>query len=210
MKRIGFVGSESADIALYLARLLQNKEKNVVVVDHTRKLSLMRNAGIPEELTGKNGMYRDIEIFSESIACNFRDDALVIDYYGYYAKAEQLKGSSLIVFVSDMLVYNAQLLKDVEVEEETPKVLILRDAIPLKYKEKYLLTETRQKITPDNLFIIPYNEGDYRSRCYLCIDKKHKLTGLSEEMQRTILTLYSRIEEVELKRKEAAALLKRA
>ena len=210
MKRIGFVGSESADIALYLARLLQSKESNVVVIDHTRKLSLMRNAGIPEELTGKNGMYRDIEIFSEASACNFRNDAMVIDYYGYYAKAEQLKGSSMVVFVSDMLVYNAQLLKDIEVEEEVPKVLILRDAIPLKYKEKYLLTETGQKISPDNMYVLPYNEGDYRSRCYLCIDKKHKLTGLSEDMQRVIISLFNQIEGVELKRKEAAVLLKNA
>lgn len=210
MKRIGFVGCESADIALYLARLLQDKESNVVVVDHTRKLSLMRNAGIPEELTGTSGMYRDIELFSKAAACKFRNDAIVIDYYGYYATAENLKDCNLVVFVSDMLVYNAQLLKDIEVDEEMPKVLILRDAIPLKYKEKYLLTETGQNISRDNLFVIPYNEGDYRSRCYLCIDKKHKLNGLSEEMQRVLLHLYTQIEEVELNRKEAALLLKNA
>lgn len=210
MKRVGFVGTESADIALYLARLLQKKESNVVVVDHTKKLSLMRNAGIPEELTGKSSMYKNIEIFAEAAACQFRKDAEIIDYFGYQTDRQELKKCDVVVFVSDMLAYNAQLLKEVEAKEDALKILILRDAIPLKYKEKFLLRETGQNIAKDNLFVIPYDEGDYRSRCYLCIDKKHKLTGLSEPMRKTLLYLYSRIEDVELKRKEAALLLRNA
>lgn len=210
MKRVGFVGADSADIALYLARLLQKKESNVVVVDHTQKLSLMRNAGVPEELTGKSSMYKNIEIFAEAAACQFRKDAEIIDYFGYQTERPELKQCEVVVFVSDMLAYHAQLLKEVETKEDALKILILRDAIPLKYKEKFLLRETGQEIAKDNLFVIPYDEGDYRSRCYLCIDKKHKLAGLSEPMKKTLLYLYSRIEDVELKRKEAALLLKNA
>ena len=56
MKRIGFIGWESADIALYLARMLRTFEDNIIVADHTRKLSLMRNAGIPEVREDDSGL----------------------------------------------------------------------------------------------------------------------------------------------------------
>lgn len=210
MKRIGFVGYESTDIALYLARLLQNKESNVVVVDHTRKLSLMRSAGIPEELTGKSGMYRNIEIFSEETACKFRNDAEIIDYFGYNTQHPEISHCDVVVFVTDMVLYNAKFLSDVVVKEGAEKFLILRDAISLKYKEKVLVKETGQEFPRDSVFVIPYDEGDYRNRCYLSIDKKHKLTGLSEAMKNTLLYLYSNVEEVELKRKEIVLLLKNA
>lgn len=211
MKRIGFIGWESADIALYLARMLRLSEKKIIVVDHTRKLSLMRNAGIPEELTGTSGMYREIEIFTTKSLQRIPDKTeLIIDYFGYYTEHPQIKQCDVLIFVTDMVMYNAQLLQGVEGKEGAEKYLIIRDYIPLKYKEKYLLSETKQEISEENVFILPYDEGDYKSKCYLCIDKKHKLTGLSEPMRRVLLELYSKIEEKEISRKEKASVLKNA
>ena len=211
MKRIGFVGFDSEDIALYLARLLQTDEDNVVVVDHTRKLSLMRNAGIPHQLTGKSGMYRgNIEIFASATACKFRKDAVIIDYFGCYTELPEIKDCDIVIFTTDMIVYNAQLLKDVHVKDGAAKFLILRNAIRLKYDESYLIVETGQEFSRDQVFVIPYDEVDYRSKCYLCIDKMHSLGGLSEPMRKTLLYLYSYVEEKELKRKETALLLKQA
>lgn len=210
MKRIGFVGYESTDIALYLARMFQNRGNATVVVDHTRRLLLMKNAGIPEELIGKSGMYRNVEIYAGGLATKFPKDALIIDYFSYNTPLPELKLCDIVIFVSDMMMCNAQQLKGIEIKEDAEKVLILRDAIPLKYKEKFLIKETGIEISKDNVFVIPYDENDYRSRCYMCMDKKHKLTGLSDVMKKTLLSLYLGIEKVELTRKETALLLKNA
>ena len=72
------------------------------------------------------------------------------------------------------------------------------------------MLETGQNILPENMFVLPYEEGDYKSRCYLCIDKKHKLNGLSEAMRKMLLLLYSNITGKEIKRKEIRTLLSRA
>jgi len=211
MKRIGFIGWESADIALYLARLLRMNEEGVAVVDHTRKLSLMRNAGIPEELTKTSGMYQEIEIYSAESKMKLpKDVGVVIDYFGYYTTLPQIKECDILIFVTDMVLYNAQLLKDVEAGEEAEKFLIIRDHISLKYTEKYLRVETGQNILEENTFIIPFNEGDYKSRCYLCVDKKHKLSMLSEPMRKVLLYLYSNVSKKEINRKEIRNLLSKA
>ena len=70
MKRIGFLGRDSADIVLYLARLLRAEGQSVQILDFTEQLSLLRCIMIPEEEWYEENEYKMIFVtaaFQENI-----------------------------------------------------------------------------------------------------------------------------------------------
>lgn len=210
-EKIGFIGYESADIILYIARMLSYVGKKVAVIDRTDNQTVVKTIPLPEELSGTGGYYKNILITSDT-ACEASEEALdvVLYSFGYHLQDAEIKECKMVVYVTDMIAYNAQLLKDVELPKEVDTFLIVRNAIPLKYDEKYLANIIGRKFKKDNIFRIPYEEADYKSRCYLYVDKKHKLTSLSGQMQVTIFELLKNITKEQYGRKERAVLFKRA
>ena len=108
-----------------------------------------------------------------------------------------------------MVLSHAQLFRDLSVGD-VPKIMLIHNAVSVKYNEKYLITQTGQGFQKEDILMIPYEERDVRSKCYLCIDKAHHLTKLSSGMKSVILNLFLRYMETEYTRKELTQLLKQA
>ena len=186
--------------------------KKVAVIDYTKKLSLIRATSLPEELAESTGFYKDILMLNGAVT-HKKDKAsqdVLLHYFGYHLDHAELKRCPAVVFATDMTMYHAALLQNVELAEKAKTYLVIRNYTSLKYNEKYLCQVIGRAFDDEKMLMIPFDETDYRSSCYLCVDKKHRLTSLSGEMKAAVLCIFKDLLAVEYKRKEQAALLKRA
>ena len=211
MKRIGFIGMDSTDIVVYLARMINATGKKVSIVDCSIHKSLMRTVALPEELVKGNGYYKEILILSGETDnhVDLKAQDMVFYYFESNINHAHIVQCTDFVFVSDMVLSHAQLFKELFVGD-IPKVMLIHNAVSVKYSEKYLITQTGQEFQKEDILVIPYEERDFRSKCYLCIDKMHKLTKLSSDMKSVILNLFLRYMETEYTGKELVRLLKQA
>ena len=211
MKVIGFVGMDSTDIVVYLARMINATGKKVGIVDCSIHKSLMRTVSLPEELVKGNGYYKEILILSGEAdnEADLNAQDMLLYYFESNINHRHIVQCTDLVLISDMVLSHAQLLKELSVGD-IPKIMLIHNAVSVKYSENYLITQTGQEFQKENVLVLPYEERDFRSKCYLCIDKTHRLTRLSSGMKSVILNLFLRYIEKEYTGKELTQLLKQA
>lgn len=204
VKQLGFVGVDSTDMVLYLARLLSCNEKKVAVIDYTKRHQLIQTANVPDVLFGTGSYYKEILIVAAEALTDEREVKsceYIFHYFGAAVSHPQIANCTELFFVTDMIPTNASLLKEVKCSEVTKKYCIIRNMIDAKYRGKYLVSLMEQGFAPKDAIELPYAEQDYRCRCYLCIDTKHKLKikELSAGMQQVLLYLFKELEQADEK-----------
>ena len=211
VKIIGFLGIDSTDIVVYLARMVNATGKKIGIVDYSANKNIMRTVALPEELVKGDGYYKEILILSgeKENHTDLKAQDMVIYYFESNINHAHIAQCTDLILVSDMVLSHVQQFKDLSVEH-IPKIMLIHNAISVKYSEKYLITQTGQEFQEEDILIIPYEERDFRSKCYLCIDKIHRLTKLSSGMKSVILNLFLRYTETEYTGRELTHLLKQA
>ena len=89
-------------------------------------------------------------------------------------------------------------------------VAIVRNAIGVKYKAKTLLEYSGRKYSKSQIFVLPYNELDYKNKCYLCIDNTVKLRKLSAEMKSLLYELHTIVYQSTVKTREFNKMIRKA
>ncbi len=193
---IGFVGYESEDIVLYLAKLLCSFEKEVAIVDRTEQEMLLE---LLEMKTEQEGEYKGIWITSQGVEKEKYDIVFLV--FGYRLMHPKLYECEKLVMVTDGVPAHASLLRKVGQWERT-QCYIIRNLVAMKHGEQYLKMLAGQLQTL--CFVIPYAEQDIRMRCYLGVDTEIYIRKLSKEMKEMLvklfLWLFSEYEEKEVKR----------
>ena len=209
---IGFVGIESPDIALYLARFYSATGKRVAILDCSELKSLLRLISFDGTIPDETSYYKNILVLNVDVECasEIENQDIVIYYFGYNFYAEEIQECTEIVYVTDMSVSGIQILNEVQVPDDVNEYLIFYNYSSVKYGEKYLLKMFERSLDEEHIFYLPYDEADYKAMCYLCVDKKHRLSALSSAMKKVILEMYLLISGSTMKRKEQLAILKQA
>lgn len=193
---IGFVGYESEDIVLYLAKFLCAFKKKVAIVDRTEQEMLLE---LLEMKTEQEGEYKGIWITSQGIEKEQYD--IVFFVFGYRLMHPKLYECEKLVMVTDGVPAHASLLRKVGQWERT-QCFIIRNLVAMKHGEQYLKMLAGQSQTL--CFVIPYTEQDIRMRCYLGGDTEIYIRKLSKEMKEIVVKLFlwifSEYEEKEVKR----------
>lgn len=202
VRQLGFVGVDSTDMVLYLARLLSCNEKKVAVIDYTKRHQLIQTANVPDVLFGTGSYYKEVLVVAEEALTDDREIKkceYIFHYFEERLSHPQIANCTEVFFVTDMVLSNATMFKGVTCSEVTKKYSVVRNAIDVKYKIKFLVDAMEQGFDAKETIVIPYNENDYRSRCYLCIDTKHKLKlkELSETMQQVLINLFREWEQLD-------------
>lgn len=201
MKQIGFLGIDSTDIVIYLARLLSCNGKKVAIVDYTKRHQMIQTTNVPDVLFGRGSYYKDILVVAVDSMTDekeVRSCEYVFHYFGAVMSHPQITNCTELFFVTDMVLSNATMFKGIICSGDTRKRCIVRNVIDVKYKLKFLLDAMEQGFNTKEVIQIPYNESDYRNRCYLCIDTKHKLKlkGMSEQMSIAVTSVFREWEEL--------------
>ena len=156
MKVIGFVGmDDSTDIVVYLARMINATGKKVGIVDCSRYKSLKRTVALPEELVKGNGYYKEILILSgdEDNEADLKAQDMVLYYFESNINHTHIEQCTDFVFVSDMVLSHVQLFKDLHVGD-IPKIMLIHNAVSVKYSENYLITQTGQEFQKEDILIM--------------------------------------------------------
>ena len=194
VKKMGFFGYEYSDLVWYIARMYTYNGGRVVIVDMTKKKTVMASLctwkydELPEEMIVKGvrivSDYSFIEKESGGIDC-------VIYCFSYDWNGFCATELTDIIMVTDMMQANASLLSLLNVSGDDNVHVVVRNAIYTKYSIKTLVELTGVGYDEDKVFVLPYDEADYRGRCYMCIDKNDKLKKLSSSMRDVLEHMYA-------------------
>lgn len=194
---IGFVGYESEDIVLYLAKILYAFEKRVAIVDRTEQEMLLELLEVGVE---REGEYEGIWVTSQGVEKERYD--IVFLLFGYRLMHPKLYECEALIMVTDGVPAHASLLRKIG-QWERVTCLIIRNLVEMKYGEQYLKILTGQ--TELTCFMIPYEEQDIRIRYCIGSDTEICIKKLSKEMKQTliqlVLWLFSDYSEKGLKKK---------
>lgn len=188
-KKTGFVGYESEDIVLYLARLLTAMEKKVAIVDRTEQEMLLELLGICPGKERKEGEFDGIWITGQG--SNVEEYDYVFFLFGYRLLHPKLYECECLVMVTDGVPAHASLLRRLG-KWERRQFLILRNLVPMKHGEQYLARMAEEE---ENYYRLSYNEKDIRMRCSLGSASTCGLHLLSAEMKQLLLMLLQFLEE---------------
>lgn len=152
---IGFVGIDNYEVILYLARILDNLGKKVLLVDYTTCGELEICIPIPE------GLYSDTDII-KYYGLNYTrqplDQELVKDYddilidFGFNYIKSALEMCTEIVYAVDQQKHNINLLTcfpDDKIQADIPRRLIIKDFVGGKIDQKYILTKIHKSVAGD-------------------------------------------------------------
>lgn len=194
---IGFIGYESEDIVLYLAKILYAFEKRVAIVDRTEQEMLLELLEVGVE---REGEYEGIWVTSQGVEKERYD--IVFLLFGYRFMHPKLYECEFLIMVTDGVPAHASLLRKIGQWERTT-CLVMRNLVEMKYGEQYLKILTGQ--TELTCFMIPYEEQDIRIKYCIGSDTEICIKKLSKEMKQTliqlVLWLFSDYSENELKKK---------
>ena len=195
---IGFVGYESEDIVLYIAKILYTLEQKVAIVDRTEQEMLLEFLEVGAE---REGEYEGIWITSQGVEKERYD--VVFFLFGYRLIHPKLYECESLVMVTDGVPAHASLLRKIG-QWERIQCLIMRNLVAMKHGEEYLMMLSGQT-KEQACFYLPYEEQDICIRYCLGSNTSISIRKLSKEMKQLIVSVFLWIcpeyEERELKKK---------
>ncbi|MBO5354255.1 MAG: hypothetical protein J6A77_13260 [Lachnospiraceae bacterium] len=193
VKKTGFVGYESEDIVLYLARILTALDRKVAIVDRTEQEMLLELLGICQGKKNgageREGEFAGIWITDQG--SNLEEFDHIFFLFGYRLLHPKLYECECLVMVTDGVPAHASLLRRLG-KWERKQFLILRNLIPMKHTEQYLTLLAEEE---NNYYRLSYNEKDIRRRCSLGSAAGCGIRLLSAEMKQLLLLLLEFLEE---------------
>ena len=182
-KIVGFVGYECEDIVLYLAKILCELGKKVVIVDRTEQEMLLEMMEIQnhKENQEKDGEVSGIRITGQSI-CHEEYDC-VFYLFGYRLMHPKLYECEALVMVTDGVPAHASLLNKIG-NWERKQYLVIRNLVPMKHTEHYLaILADKEKCFCE----IPFDEKDIRMKyslnSYVDGMVKHLSAGMKQALR---------------------------
>lgn len=182
---IGFVGYESEDIAIYLAKILQAFGRKVVITDKTEQevLCEMLDLHTKEGESWKEGEYGGVLITNNGVGTEEAD--VILYLFGYRLNHPKLYECETLIMVTDGVPAHASLLRKIG-HKGCKCYLLLRNMIPMRHTERYLSLLAGRENTD---LIIPYDDRDVRTRCSLSAYNGCQIKNLSSGMKRILCTL---------------------
>lgn len=191
---VGFVGYECEDIAIYLAKILREFGKNIVIVDRTEQELLCEMFEIRTEME-----YSGFLITNRAV-CHEEYD-FVFYLFGYRLNHPKLYECKTMIMVTDGVPAHATLLKKIN-HWECKCYLLIRNLVPMKHTETYLAAALSNET---GYFAIPYEEKDVRSRCslgpYTGCEIRRLSIGMQEVLRTLVCNLSSEFKEKEIRKR---------
>lgn len=195
----GFVGVESYDLVLYLAKVAKylydfDKDGNhlgeasVLVLDKSNDNSLRSCIDFIDNMDGETVNYCGFE-FATSCS-DFSDYTIVLIYYGRNLE-EDFSICDDLYLVTDYQKHNTEVIKEINVGETTYPFLVVRDRINSKITPDSIFYDTDTCVhftsKENDLIEIQDTQSDLAARVALQYDGRIDMRGLSESMNSFII-----------------------
>lgn len=204
---IGFYGSDKVEVLLYLARILNSLDYNVLLQDLSESKALtLCICKQYMDLTDDEIIdytYNDID-FDYSRKEEYKDYDFVLIDLGYNSK--EIDICDEIWFFTDIQCHNIMRLKYVNIDKDKKRILIVKDFLNGKISKKYIMGELSNLELSRDPYIMYFEQDDLR----LAIDCQYNnishFAKLSEEY---LELLVEQLEELNIPLKNIKKALKR-
>ena len=158
---IGFVGSDKAEIILYLSKILTKLDKRVLIQDlsETKALSYCVNSSSQE--------LEDIITYYQADFTNINElqtmvyDFILVDF-GFNLKHPDIKKCNEIWILTDPQIHHVMALKDLKLEKEQKRILIIKDYVHGKITPKYIMKELEEVSIASDPYKIYWDQEDWK------------------------------------------------
>lgn len=188
---IAFVGVESYDLMIYLAKTIDALNASVLLVDNSIDQSLtacipgleMNNPGEPVDYNGITAV-KSLEEIPE-------DFDYVLIYYGKDESAD-LSFVNEVCLVTDYQKHNVQFLMDVQLDDEIYPFLIVRDRVASKITPESIYYELEElEIDREALIIIEDSADDLNTKVMCQYNSLKGIGKVSDSIKNFIIAILS-------------------
>lgn len=222
-KTISFLGVEPYDFILYLARVLSNLGKKVLVIDISDRAALTEGlydtsdaqVAITEPCILNLKGIDFIPKLEEWIYCgefynqflyhtNCDYDYILVDY-GFNIAHTAISKSTLVILISDMQKHNINCMSPIMEQFDLPKVLIIKDIVPSKIKAKNLLSDNIKGIQ-NMIYYLDLDVNDLANKIQMQHTRSINVRKCSKEMKNLLSGVVNLIEHDKTKKEIVEAL----
>ncbi len=211
-KTISFLGVEPYDLILFLARILSNLGKKVLIIDVSDRAALTESLYdtseaqvaitepcilnlkgvdfIPrlEEWIFRGDFYNQ---FLYHTNCDY--DYILVDY-GFNIAHTAISKSTLVILLSDMQKHNINSIRPVMEQLDLPKALIIKDIIPSKIKAKDLISDNIKGIK-NMIYYLDLDINDLSNKIQMQHTRSINLRKCSKKMKNLLCGVVNLIEQ---------------
>lgn len=160
---VAFVGIECFDNIQYMARILSNLGKKVLVIDYSETEALTWSVPQINFIDIKKDIinYRHVDYTNQKIT----DDMLkvyddVIVAFGFNIIDEVIYSCNKINYVTDLYINNIEKLNRINDYNTEKKYLLIRNVLGIKISPESVALQIEKNIPSENTTILPFSEND--------------------------------------------------
>lgn len=208
---VGFIGTESYEIILYLSRVFHSLGKKVLMVDYSYTGSLAICIPVPLGLNARDDVidYRKTDFTMKELSedmINEYDDILINFEFNFSDCHKLIKNCNHLVFVTDQQKHNIgslDLVPEFDIDVSRTQ-LIIKNFVESKIDKNYIKEGLKNTIFEDNVYLIEQDDLNTKSRILVQFDTKFTFKRISksikEYLKDTVKILYKEIPDNELKK----------
>lgn len=160
---VAFVGIESFDNIQYMARMLSNLGKKVLVIDYSETEALIWS--VPQikfiDINKDIINYRQVDYTNKNITDNMlKTYDVVIVAFGFNIIEEVILSCNIINYVTDLYINNIEKLNRINDYNTEKKYLLIRNVMDIKISPETVALQIEKNIPIENTSILPFSEND--------------------------------------------------
>lgn len=184
---IGYRGVESAEVLLYIARILQQIGMNVLICDYTEYKSIEYSIPFSNELdTSKHCIdYMGISYTRKMLdQALLRENQVVLIHFGFLDTHIDMKRCKDIHYITDMNRFNVKRLIRLNTEDGVGRQshFILRDVMYAGMKPKAVIHEIKEKLGIEEHTLIKLNQRDMKIKLLSQYNAQFAFKGISNDL----------------------------
>lgn len=177
-KIIGFIGSDKVELILWYARMLKHLGQKVVLQDLSETMALTYCI-CKEEKNIKS--YLGIDFDESEVLCRKKKYDVVLVDFGFNFDEETISKCEEIWIYTDIQCHNVMKLKELELEKNQKRILIIKDVVKGKINSKYICRELQHLNIGRDPYVLYWEQEDHRLAIQCQYNNCSHFTKISEE-----------------------------
>lgn len=190
-RRIGFLGLDSYDVIIFLARFLTSLGEKVLIKDYSQLGGLSYCIPTPVSLNPEKEVisFRDIDYIKSESNLNLEEEySFILIDFGLHTKHETIKQCENLYLLTDLQQHNIDYFLNMEVSDISVYFLLKNyfNASNIKSFREYL---NEKEFIVKNCYMYPSSERDLENKVLLQYSGDMKWKSLTKQMKELLYSI---------------------
>lgn len=186
-KFVGFIGIECYDVMLYAAKILRDFHHRVLLIDASTEQSLC--SILPDGFdTAEIVSYKGIDLLTayDIDLGSYSDFDYVYINFGWNTTVKAIQQCEEIYCFTDYQKHNYKRLKDVQLDKQTSRFLVIRNEVPAAYVDDVVEMLEHLNFNEQNVYGLSISQTDVLAMLRCQHDGTISFSNVSKDMQQLI------------------------